>query len=120
MDIKALKVLRDNGSRIEIGATLTLDDERAQALINEGAAEAVGEKAAPKQPEKTADELAAEAEKEAAEARAKVYKALDAQYKVDDLKAAAQGADVEFTADAKKADVINAIIDQGKAEQLLK
>lgn len=47
-------------------------------------------------------------------------KALDDQYKRDELAEAAKEAGVEFAYDARKADIIQAVIDQEKAAALLK
>ncbi|AYP68442.1 hypothetical protein HWB91_gp72 [Bacillus phage vB_BboS-125] len=54
------------------------------------------------------------------EERAKVEKALDAQYKRDELAERAKEVAVEFPYDAKKAEIVAAVIDQGKAEAVLK
>lgn len=50
----------------------------------------------------------------------KVFKAIDAQYKRDELAEAAKLAGVDFAYDAKKGDIIQAAIDQGKAAAILK
>lgn len=50
----------------------------------------------------------------------KIRKALDAQYNKDDLIKAAKDAGVEFEYDAKKAEIIEAVIAQNKAAVLLK
>jgi hypothetical protein len=50
----------------------------------------------------------------------KQAKALASQYKRDELAAAAQAAGVDFPYDAKKNEIIAAVIAQGKAEALLK
>ena len=47
-------------------------------------------------------------------------KALDAQYKRDDLAAEAKAAGVEFAFNAKKEEIIDAVIAQEKADALLK
>jgi hypothetical protein len=100
------------------GEVIELTELSAQALINEEkAVEATPEgEAALKQIAEGQDQdgLDPEAELE------KVRKALDDQYKADELKTAAKEAGVDFPYDVKKADLIAAIIDQGKAEALLK
>jgi hypothetical protein len=54
------------------------------------------------------------------EADAKAAKALDDKYKRDELATAAKDAGVEFPYDAKKAEIIEAVMTAGKAETLLK
>lgn len=54
------------------------------------------------------------------DALAKTKKAINDKYKRDELYDAAKLAGVEIAFDAKKADIIDAVIAQGKAEALLK
>lgn len=55
-----------------------------------------------------------------AEVQEKQRKALDTQYKADDLKGAAKLAGVDFAFDVSKKALIAAILAQGKADQLIK
>jgi len=56
----------------------------------------------------------------AADDRELTYKALYAQYTDKELRPKAKDAGVEFAYDALKGDIVNAIIDQGKAADFLK
>ncbi|XJZ25955.1 hypothetical protein ACF5W4_11135 [Bacillota bacterium Lsc_1132] len=107
------------GQEIEAGEVVELSETSARALITE-------EKAAEATPDeetaaalKQLDGQDPEGQDQAAEVE-KIRKALDDQYKADELKKAAKDAGVEFPYDVKKPDLIAAIIDQGKAEALLK
>lgn len=105
-------------SELQAGEVIELTELSAQALIKEDkAVEATpdGETAkALKKLGEGQDGQDPEAELE------KVRKALDDQYKADELKTVAKEAGVDFPYDVKKADLIAAIIEQGKAEALLK
>lgn len=129
------------GKDVPVDTEMELDDRNANSLIDSGHAVAVepannsGAENAPGSDEKVtqvqtpaADPVnvtggqadAKTPEEIAAEERAKIEKALDAQYKRDELVEKAKAVSVEFAYDAKKADIIAAVIDQGKATALLK
>ena len=118
------------GMDVAAGEVIEVNDQSAEALIRDGAAaeykakseegsgpadgaenpgHEVGESGAPDHA--TPDPaLTIEMDK----------KALDAQYKADELKKAAKDVGVEFPYDANKGAVIEAIIEAGKAALLLK
>lgn len=124
-----------NGARVAAGEVVDYGQEINEQLITEGSAEAVAEEAeggvvnkttvtiqdgqSNEGGEPTAEEQEAAA-LEAANAVALVKKALDNQYKKDELVEAAFRVGVEFPAEATKAVIIDAAVDQGKAEALLK
>lgn len=131
----------------KVGEVLQLPGRSADALVSEGKAEEVTPDAetgkalqelsgnsgpaspqsnetgegVPKQGEtQQTPEGAAEGGAVEAEERAKVEKALDAQYKRDELAERAKEVGVEFPYDAKKAEIVAAVIDQDKAVAVLK
>lgn len=125
------------GGEAEVGEVLQLPDLSAEALVKEGLAEEVtpdgATKAAldeiegkvPNVPEnQSTPEGAVEGLTDGnavdPEERAKVEKTLDAQYKRDELAERAKEVGVEFPYDAKKAEIVAAVIDQEKAEAVLK
>lgn len=107
---------------VQAGEVVELPELSAKALINEGKAEEVTPD------ENTADALKKREGQEPqepplpdpAEEVEKIRKALDDQYKLEDLKPAAQEAGVDFAYDVTKKSLIAAIIEQGKAQALLK
>lgn len=110
------------GETLGVGRVLPVEEigkENAAALVRGRVADPCD--ADGKQPEaKTAAPSTDDTEAKLAEVREKQRKALDDQYKADELKDAAKTAGVEFAFDAAKKVVIAAIIDQGKADQLIK
>lgn len=90
------------------------DNPTGGKLVGEGAEDGAG---------KAADGTDGEENKNVdnpEDAVAKTKKALDAQYKRDELYEAAKAANVEIAFDAKKAEIVDAVVAQGKAEVLLK
>lgn len=91
----------DHNSLLEVGAVIEIDDRNGASLIAGGYAEAVeGDEDA----EPTAEEMA---------------KALDKKYNADELKAAATAAGVTYADNAKKGEVVAAIIEAGKYAELM-
>lgn len=121
VEVTALTCIREGATKHVIGSTIPVDEETAARWISQGMAEAVKKErrlsVSAGTNLKAVDGQTGTAEDEE---RAKVYKALDAQYKKDPLIAEAKAAGVEFAFDATKPVIINAVIDQGKAEVLLK
>lgn len=117
--VKTLTRTTHKGERLPVGSVISLDEKNADSLVRgrfaaycdengepiKAAAPTTGDKAPA--PGTITDE-------------AKVKKALDSQYKADELKDAAKLAGVEFAFDATKPVVIDAIVAQGKAAALLK
>lgn len=132
MSIKMLVNGRHNGGRVNAGEVLTLNSAIEEQLITEGSAEEVAGEAQANvvadpntsiQDGKTNDNgepTAEEREATAAAAIEKIKKALDNQYKKDELAEAAKVIGVEFAFDATKGAIIEAAVAQGKAEALLK
>lgn len=134
MSIRMLVNSKYNGARVLAGEVVDYGEEINTQLITEGSAESVADEAEGdvvtnpnntiqdgqsnegSEPTKEEQEAAALA---AAEEVAKVKKALDNQYKKDELVEAAFKAGVEFPAEATKAVIIDAAVDQGKAAALL-
>lgn len=117
-----------SGAHVGKGEIVELPTKSAQALIDEGKAL----EAEPDAETKKALEGVTEGDKGGGiripsedetggkfESLDGIKKALDKQYKADDLKAAAKAADIQFAHDATKPEVINAVIAAGKAEELL-
>lgn len=105
MKLKLIEQVTFNGAHVEAGEEIELSEISAQALIAEGKAEAL-EPEAPKTPDDSpADDKAA----------------LDKKYtsKIPELKEHAKAADVEFKHDATKAEIIDAVIEAGKAADVL-
>lgn len=105
------------GVDLEAGNVVELSEKSAQALINEGNAVESSPEGEPIEKEDAADPVAQYQPEAALE---KTRKALDDQYKMEELKPAAKEAGVDFAYDVTKANLIAAIIEQGKAEALLK
>lgn len=123
MKVKLIEAVTVESGEVAAGEYIELSEKSAKALIAEGRAELDEEQIEADsitEKQKAAEEEAkAIAEKKAVEELAKTRKALDSKYKVEELAAAAKEAGVEFAFDAKKADIIEAIIAAGKAEALL-
>lgn len=102
MKIKLLKQVTVEGAHIEAGEELEVSELSAKALIAEGGAEALEQQAPQDPPAGDKD-------------------ALDKKYtgKIPELKEHAKAADVEFKHDATKAEIIDAIIEAGKAADVL-
>lgn len=118
------------GEDQKVGAVVELGDASAQALISEGKARPVNAEGKPVDQEEPRDQLPSDDEV-AAKAAADLEltkKALDDQYNLEEggangkpgLKVAAQAAGVDFPFDVKKADLIDRIVAQGKASDLIK
>jgi len=141
--VKFLKVITMGSSEMPIGTIDEVDEQSAAALVREGAAELVEVEAIDddQDPDKQADqddakvegETAAEADETkaqvildeaAAEPTAEdltmIRKAFDAQYKRDEIYEAAKAVGVEISYDAKKGEIIEAVIAAGHADTLLK
>jgi len=119
--VKFLKVITMGSSDLPVGSIDEVDDQSAEALVREGAAEYVEED------DKDDEDLDASQEAPVdltpgptAEEVDRVRKALDAQYKRDELADAAKGVGIEFPYDAKKGDIVEAVIAADKAALLLK
>lgn len=115
LKVTLLAAITLQGMELAAGETVELSEMSAKALVNEGTATAgdvapKGEDAPP----------ATDPKKDEADQVEKQRKALDAQYKADDLKDKAKEAGVDFAYDVTKSDLIAAIIEQGKTEALLK
>lgn len=119
--VKLLEPCTFQGGLVEEKEVLEIPARSAAALVSEGKASFCDENGDAVK-NSVGEELPTDEEvKENEEADEKATaKALDAQYKRDELAEAAKKIDVEFAYDAKKAAIIKAIIDQGKAEALLK
>lgn len=120
-----------NGGTVAAGEIIEVPERSAASLIEEGAAEAIEQEATgspqgdenpdggsntPGDQEKDQDGQDNGAQDEEL---AKVRKTLDNKFKRDDLAAAAKDLGVEFAFDAKKAEIVEAVIAAGKAEVLL-
>lgn len=128
MKVKLLKPVTFENTEIPAGEVIDLSELSGGALVKEGAAEAVEDQGddgnggtdatgAPTDGANQNGEANVDGGQD--DARAALYKALDAKYKRDDLAAAAKELGVEFTFDAKKGDIINAVIDAEKADVML-
>lgn len=139
--IRLKKVLTLNGLKRNIGEVIEIPEASAKGLIANGKAEAVeivqeavnsdgdqkvddnGEGGTGEEnggnaggsDDKTPEELAAEA----AEAHAKLVKAIDEKNKRDELYEAAKALDIEIAHDIKKAELIEKIIENGKYDHLV-
>lgn len=142
--IKIIKVgVSYKGKDILPGDTVETDENSANSLIADGyaventEADALKSPVSPSNP--SGDKIPAGEEKTASDANmkatgvknegtgtdaedelAKTKKALNDQYKRDELYDAAIKAGVEIAYDAKKADIVDAVVAQGKVEALLK
>ena len=105
MKLKLIEQVTFNGAHIEAGEEIELSEKSAKALIAEGKAESLEPVESEKQDESPADDKAA----------------LDKKYtsKIPELKEHAKAADVEFKHDATKAEIIEAVIEAGKAADVL-
>lgn len=101
-----------DGAPIEVGETFQTNEKSAASLVKEGFAEYAEEEQTPREPDTNGPEQGEELENK--------RKALDDQYKKDDLAEEAKKVGVEFAYDAKKDVIIQAIIDQGKVDEILK
>lgn len=110
MKLKLIEQVTFNGAHVEAGEEIELSEISAQALIAEGKAEALEPEALEPEAPKTPDDTPADD---------KV--ALDKKYtsKIPELKEHAKAADVEFKHDATKAEIIDAVIEAGKAADVL-
>jgi hypothetical protein len=120
MYILTQKTVTLRGQDVPPGEVIEVPDRSGAALIAEGAGIEVtpdGKMAAALggQEQKPDDEAAAKAAE-----IAQIREALYSQYKRDELAEAAKQAGVDFAYDAKKAEIIQAIIDQGKVAAILK
>lgn len=108
------------GKEVPPGEVIEVDDKSGAALIAEEAGEEYAQESidpnAGKQSDGNPDD---EAAAKAAEVE-KIREAIDAQYNRDPLAAAAKEAGVDFAYDAKKGEIIQAIIDQDKVAAILK
>lgn len=123
MEIVAVATLRYQGVRILPGALVDIvPDEAAQALVARGEAK-VPKQPAPQKPAQVTTPPPGDEQPPGqvdAEEKEKQAKALNAQYTRDALAEAAKLAGVEFPYDARKDDIVAAVINQGKAAVLLK
>lgn len=123
MKVKLIAPVTVESGELEAGEYIEVSEKSAKALIAEGRAiideeQIEADRILEKQ--KAAEEEAkALAEQQAVEALVKTRKALDSKYKVEELATAAKEAGVEFAFDAKKADIIEAVIAAEKADDLL-
>ena len=92
----------DHGSILEVGTITEIDDRNGASLVAGGYADAVEDE--PGHDDPTAEEMA---------------KALDKKYNAEDLKAAATAAGVEYAANAKKSEVVAAVLEAGKYADLM-
>jgi hypothetical protein len=123
MLILTKKTVTMRGKDIPPGEVIEVDDQSGAALIREETGAEVrpdAETAAALNVEgvKTGDQDD-EAAAKAAEFE-KIREAIDGQYKRDELAEAAKSAGVEFAYDAKKGEIIQAVIDQDKVAAILK
>lgn len=127
--VKFLVSVTLGGGTINAGTIDEVNDESAKALVRDGAAEII-EPTAEEDEDIEIPDLAAKEQVKADVATANteaptnseemVIKALDAQYKKEEIAAAAKGLGIEFPFDAKKADIIAAVIAADKATALMK
>ncbi|MGP9042108.1 DUF7210 family protein [Cytobacillus kochii] len=119
-----------NGAIIQAGEVLELSELSAKALVEEGKGEEVTAEENQNPPEgtevteeggKAKEDLRHSENKEdgAGDDTALVVKALEDKYNRDPLAEAAKGVGVEFAFNAKKGEIIQAVIQAGKAEVLL-
>lgn len=119
-----------NGSTVEAGEVIELGELSAQALIKEGkgreatpdaeTAKALEGAGSPGSDDKGDQHLTpSEDPKKPTEELELITKALNDKYNRDPLAEAAKEVGVEFPYDAKKGEIIEAVIKAGKAEALL-
>lgn len=125
--VKFLKVVTMGSSDLPVGSIDEVDDQSAAALVREGAAEYVEEDSNDDADDEDLEAKAkaqaildAAANKPTDEEIDMVRKALDAQYKRDELADAAKAVGIEFPYDAKKGDIVEAVLAADKAALLLK
>jgi len=112
------------GKDVHAGTGIVLPEASAKSLVASGLAEFVtadeqnGEVDVSKAAEGTNTQEADAIAKD--DALAKLTKALDDQYKRDELATEAKAVGVEFPYNAKKDEIITAVIAQGKEAALLK
>lgn len=122
MFILTKKTVTLHGVDVPPGEVIEVDDKSGAALIAEEAGEEAKHIAvAPDglDDEGTDEKQEGEEDTKAAEIE-RVRAALDAQYKRDELAEAAKAVGVDFAYDAKKAEIIQAVIDQDKVAAILK
>lgn len=119
------------GSHLQPGEVVELTVKSADALINEGkGCEAIPDEETKNALESLEGTVATSEENdeqtpsenengESSLDSDEISISLDKKYKADELKDAAKAAGVEFPYDSKKGEVINAVIEAGKAEALL-
>lgn len=100
------------GQDVPVGDVIEVSEKSAAALIASGHAEGDLAVADPNTGGQGGSNEPTEAEKQA--------EALDGQYKRDELYAAAKEAGVDIAFDAKKAEIVAAVIAQGFAAALIK
>lgn len=127
MFILTKKTVTLRGKDVPPGEVIEVDDRSGAALIAEGA----GEEATPTVGTQNALDAGGNTggntggnqdDEEAAKAAEleRIRAAIDGQYKRDELADAAKEAGVDFAYDAKKGDIIQAVIDQDKVAAILK
>ncbi|GKU79295.1 hypothetical protein [Paenibacillus sp. L3-i20] len=102
------------GVDVPVGEIIKVSEKSALALINEGKAQAIEVEV------NTPDSNAKNQGGNEPTEEEKQVQALDAQYKRDDLYAAAKEAGVDIAYNAVKPDIIAAVIAQGFAAALIK
>lgn len=121
LNVKLLRPVTMDSGHIQAGEILELTDLSGKALVEEGAAEYADleegkQEAAPgndQEAEKIAEDLAQ------AEELAKAVRALNEKYNRDPLAEEAKKMGVEFAFDAKKAEIVEAVVAAGKLGALL-
>lgn len=116
MKVKLIAPVTFESSELEPGEFIEVSEMSAKALMAEGRAVMDEEGLTDKEKEEAEKLLAEQA---AAEELEKTKKALNDKYTRENLAAAAKEAGVEFAYDAKKEDIVNAVITAEKAEALL-
>lgn len=110
-----------NGATVEAGETIELPEKSALALVKEGTA-SEAEKGTLEPSNENGNQEDGEGTNDAgAEAYELNKQALDDKYvgKIPELKAHAKEVEVEFAHDATKGDIIEAVLEAGKAEAVL-
>lgn len=130
LKVKLLRPVTYSGAIVEAGEEIILSEKSANSLVADKVAVAVvnqepatvgvtgepggeGTNGTPGEADALKDEI------DGQEELAKVIKALDDKYNRDPLAAAAKDLGVEFAYDAKKAEIIEAVIAADKAEVML-
>jgi len=128
--VKLLGPVTYNGSIVEAGEILELPEKSAKSLVGDKIAEFINEMkpATVDVTDETGDEGTTDTPAEKNEATGennsqedieKLKKALDNKYNKEPLAEKAKELGVEFPYDAKKAEIIDAVIAAGKADVLL-